>query len=628
MTNQRGSKINSSNPMVILGGVVILVAMLLIALALALNASSAGIGTRIDFALNGAPVAQRAGVDLIQGTAVTITAVDGGIGDDVAYTINSTGGGEDLATTLGIGNITGANNILISSPQALEFEDGGSAFNLRIIEGDTLTADRTLTFNLNNTSSTLTIEASSSLNQDLTTDSATAAFATLTVNSLLASADDSGAIGASGIAFSDLFLTSGAVISFGAGNAFITHSTGALTIDGDMGIGITPSSVLHIKADIPGTIGDNAAGQLIIQNPSININTNVVITGYNSDISGNPDVQLWYLGSSSSSNANIIFLNRRNATLTLGTNNTDRLTISAAGVVDVIGALTAGSVTSDTTITAFGNVTLVQSGTPTLKVETTATNQNANIEIKVAAGAVADPNLSFIQGAGTGAANNMNYTFGYDTSANYFRLLSRDIDGLGTVAVVLRISDGTNDFVFLGGISVADVIGIGQTSDPTGIVDTAFVYAKDVAGSAEVFVRDEAGNVLQISAHKGDVWYFDSCNDFTGRCISIDMEAALVALEVLTGQDLITTTQIPPILIWESEQDRFASERISEQLRWDAALVDILEAQIIWDTLEGDVEIIGDRPSVDDIGERPSNYILEEKPQWLIDRLVEIALAK
>ncbi|KKL21587.1 hypothetical protein LCGC14_2443980, partial [marine sediment metagenome] len=127
MVNQRSSKLNSSNPIAILGGVVILVAMLLVALALALNTSSASVGNRIDFAVNSTPVAQRAGVDLIQGTAVTITAVDGGIGDDVAYTINSTGGGEDLSTTLGIGNTTGGFDISMSGA------------------GDTLNFSRTLT---------------------------------------------------------------------------------------------------------------------------------------------------------------------------------------------------------------------------------------------------------------------------------------------------------------------------------------------------------------------------------------------------------------------------------------------------------------------------------------------------
>lgn len=55
-------------------------------------------------------------------------------------------------------------------------------------------------------------------------------FATsITTPSILATANDSGAIGASGTAFADLFLASGAVINFNAGNVALTHSAGILT---------------------------------------------------------------------------------------------------------------------------------------------------------------------------------------------------------------------------------------------------------------------------------------------------------------------------------------------------------------------------------------------------------------
>ena len=103
-----------------------------------------------------------------------------------------------------------------------------------------------------------------------------------------------------------------------------------------VGIGTSsPDSVFHIKADTSGTVGSHPAGQLIIQNPADNNKSNVVITAYESDGSGNPDQQLWYLGSSSSSNSNIIFLNRRNALLQFGTNGTSRLTILGNGNVGI-----------------------------------------------------------------------------------------------------------------------------------------------------------------------------------------------------------------------------------------------------------------------------------------------------
>jgi len=107
-------------------------------------------------------------------------------------------------------------------------------------------------------------------------------------------------------------------------------------LDANVGIGTaTPSSIIHIKANIPGTVGSHPAGQLIIQNPANSMVSNVVITAYESDAGGVPDQQLWYLGSSSGSNSNITFLNRRNACLNLGTNNLTRLTILETGNIGI-----------------------------------------------------------------------------------------------------------------------------------------------------------------------------------------------------------------------------------------------------------------------------------------------------
>ena len=118
-----------------------------------------------------------------------------------------------------------------------------------------------------------------------------------------------------------------------------------------VGIGTSsPDSVFHIKADIAGTVGSHPAGQIIIQNPADSVTSNVVITAYESDGSGNPDQQLWYLGSSSSSNSNIILLNRRNALLQFGTSDSTRMTILGNGNVGI------NTTTPQNTLNVIGDI--------------------------------------------------------------------------------------------------------------------------------------------------------------------------------------------------------------------------------------------------------------------------------
>ena len=135
-----------------------------------------------------------------------------------------------------------------------------------------------------------------------------------------------------------------------------TTIIGNLTTTGNAGIGTaSPDSGLHIKASIPGIVGDDYAGQLIIQSPTNDVNTSVVITGYKSDASGDPDVQLWYLGSSSSGNEDIVFLNRRNAKLALGTNDIHRLTILGNGNVGINTAIPAAKLSINGGLHVGGN---------------------------------------------------------------------------------------------------------------------------------------------------------------------------------------------------------------------------------------------------------------------------------
>lgn len=87
------------------------------------------------------------------------------------------------------------------------------------------------------------------------------------VDTLLATSDDSGPIGASGTAFSDLFLASGAVINFNAGDVTLTHSANTLTVAG---------GAFAAEAFTSNGITDSASGErLLVSDGSVLIGSAV-----------------------------------------------------------------------------------------------------------------------------------------------------------------------------------------------------------------------------------------------------------------------------------------------------------------------------------------------------------------
>lgn len=161
----------------------------------------------------------------------------------------------------------------------------------------------------------------------------------------------------------------------------------------------------------------------------------------------------------------------------------------------------------------------------------------------------------------------------------------------------------------------------GGGGDPALVAGAAQVYSKLCLGApniAELFAQDNAGNVTQLSTHDGDVWKFDSYNRFTGRHVVVDMEAAMLALEVLTGGSFVTITIDSPEIDWDSEQLRLRNASIQARQDWARMKDDWDSHRDVWNAVNPDSPI-GDFP----IGQPPL-HVVTGKPQWLIDREIEL----
>lgn len=200
---------------------------------------------------------------------------------------------------------TDAKTLTISNSGTLA---GGDAFVLAIAAGKTLTVSNTLTFTGTDSSSvafgtggtvlyttstipltvgTTTIASGTTTRilydnagvlgeYTLTGTGTVVVMATsptfttgLTTPQVLATANDSGALGASGTAFADLFLASGGVINWAAANYTITHSSGLLTTNGNLSVngtsGVLSVGTIELGAASDTTLSRSSAGVLAVE---------------------------------------------------------------------------------------------------------------------------------------------------------------------------------------------------------------------------------------------------------------------------------------------------------------------------------------------------------------------------
>ena len=152
------------------------------------------------------------------------------------------------------------------------------------------------------------------------------------------------------------------------------------------------------------------------------------------------------------------------------------------------------------------------------------------------------------------------------------------------------------------------------TSDPTGIADCAEIYAKDDGSSAELYTRDEAGNVTQLSPHNFQMfepdpsytqpWSYTSRNAYIGKEVGVDMFGLVKAVEELSGKTLMYERDLPDeeVKDWYVEQGRIQAARENAIAEWDASHA------------AEDGGLSSEQP-------RPEPYTIKDPPEWLKSRL-------
>jgi hypothetical protein len=128
-------------------------------------------------------------------------------------------------------------------------------------------------------------------------------------------------------------------------------------------------------------------------------------------------------------------------------------------------------------------------------------------------------------------------TSGASTTVNGYRVhMLRGSAGASTADTVLVSTTQT----ISGAKTFSSPIALTVASDPSTATNNAHIYAKDESLSAEVFVRDEAGNVTKISPHNEDGdWEYFSRNTKTGKTVRVNMEEMIRDIEKLTGKTYI-----------------------------------------------------------------------------------------
>ena len=215
----------------------------------------------------------------------------------------------------------------------------------------------------------------------------------------------------------------------------------------------------------------------------------------------------------------------------------DRLTVDAAGDVDIPGNLDVGG-----TITTTNDISF-QDNDGTFPTNTAGFFWDLNNdEARIYAKQPSSDAIDFIFKLSDNNHSQDRYIFWIDDyrggSYDRYPLL---MHGGEVLFHMTETSEGVpNGSTSKVRIDSSGRIAMQATSDPSTSTNYAHIYAKDVSSSAEVFVRDEAGNVTQISPHNDEgEWQYFSRNTKTGKVVRVNMEKMIRKLEEITGESFM-----------------------------------------------------------------------------------------
>jgi hypothetical protein len=275
-----------------------------------------------------------------------------------------------------------------------------------------------------------------------------------------------------------------------------------------------------------------------------------IVTGYNSGESGTPASISEVFVVSDGSGAYV------SHGPDVSTKGTGQLTFTAALSGTTVTLSAASTSGGSTTVNAYRtHIKRVAAGASTslqvlttnaqtisgAKTHTGHVTLNDSVKLKVGTGGdleiYHDGNNSYIDDAGTGT---IFYRSGTQTFMNAAGTKTMATFNAAT-SVDLNYNNNTKFQTTNTGVSLTGVMAMAvESGDPSGVANNAHIYAKDDSASAEVYVRDEAGNVTKLSPHnKQGEWEYFSRNTKTGKTVRVNMEEMIKDIEKLTGKKYI-----------------------------------------------------------------------------------------